>query len=393
MKYELNKFESLVENSLNLSGSKGEKLHATDFTEQKITADTEVVRIKKAFINEAFSLKKDEYVEKYIQQHQSSLIRLCNKLLQHISLAQFNVSHMQEKVNSLPDLCFYFYSKLEHILNFIEGHFTKYFNQNENIPASYRIIGQLEFRKKIKTLDNPKNCELIEIALYPIYKFINQNSPATYRNLIYLKELLKMMNDICPKCREMNFNCKLKNSLIYLNFNNFKFLTHLTLNITNDYQSEETATKQIEKISFYLKKLNQAQTKPGFALKTKQTSIKEQMITWLLEEMAFLEKRHQLSLNFQNTGKDDITKDFKLITELSVPQVAYFIRILVDTGVIQNKNHKELLTFFANYIKTKKTQNISPDSFRSKYYNVEESAKKVVRNLVIKLMNETQNRN
>ncbi|MCK5170776.1 MAG: hypothetical protein KAQ75_12940 [Bacteroidales bacterium] len=393
MKYELNIFESLVEKALNPSGSIGEKLHATDFTEQKTTADTEVVRIKKAFIDEAFSLERDKLVEKYIQQHQSSLIRLCNKLLQHISLAQFNVSHMQEKVYSLPDLCFYFYSKLEHILNFIEGYFTKYFNQDENIPASYRIIGQLEFRKKIKAFDFPEKCKLMEIALYPIYKFINQNSPVTYRNLIYLKELLKMITDICPKCKEMKPNCKLKNTLIYLNFNNFKFFTHLTLNITNDYQGEETASKQIEKISFYLKKLNQAQTKPDFALKTKQTSIKEQMITWLLEEMAFIEKRHQLTLNFQNGVKDDVTKDFKLITDLSVPQVAYFIRILVETGIIQNKNHKELLTFFANYIKTKKTQNISPDSFRSKYYNVEESARKAVRDVVIKLVNETQNRN
>ena len=89
MKYELDKFESIIEIVLNPSDNQGEKLHARYFSEQKTTADKETERIKKAIIDEVFSLNKDKQVERYIQQHQSALIRLCNSLLKHISPEQF----------------------------------------------------------------------------------------------------------------------------------------------------------------------------------------------------------------------------------------------------------------------------------------------------------------
>lgn len=390
MKYELDKFESLIEIVLNPSDNQGEKLHARNIAEKKITTDNETERIKKAIIDEVFSLNKDKQVERYIQQHQSALIRLCNSLLKHISPKQFKTSLKEANVKTIPGLCFYIYFKLEHILNFIESYFTKYFNQDEKIPTSYRIIGQLEFREKIKTIDHQKKCELMEIALYPIQEFISQNSPITYRNLIYLKELFNEIKTVCPKCNEKKYYCRLRCNLIYLNFNSYKFFTHLTIHIKNEFQKEESLTKQVEIVSFHLKKLNQAQIKPNFAYKPNHTSIKEQLTNWILEEMAFIEKKHQLTLKFPNANIDEINSRFKLITNLSVSQVAYFIRILVETGVIQNKNPRELIYFFASHIKTKKTENISPESFRNKYYGTEESAKEVVREMIIKLMNETQ---
>jgi hypothetical protein len=185
-------------------------------------------------------------------------------------------------------------------------------------------------------------------------------------------------------------DCKLGCSLIYLNFNSFKYFTFLTTVVKEDVSKEKEITKQIERLSFHLKKLNQAHSKPNYVFKPKQESIKEQVSSWILEELAHLEKIHQLSMKFPQGTIGELDKNFKLSTELSVPQVAYFIRILVETGFIQNRNQKEVITFFDKHIKTRRAEKISTSSLHSKYYNIEEGTKESIRELVIKLLNETQ---
>jgi hypothetical protein len=67
---------------------------------------------------------------------------------------------------------------------------------------------------------------------------------------------------------------------------------------------------------------------------------------------------------------------------MSVSQFAYFIKTLTETGVIQNKNVSELIRFLAKFVKTKRSENISYESFRIKYYNAEDNTKGAVRNLL-----------
>ena len=390
MKYELKKIDALIDSLLNQSKDENNDIHQSDIDSIVSEVNEETERIKKSFSEQLFSLKNDKQIERYIQQHQSSLIRICDSLVYHIATENFNRKKKATKIGSLPELYFYIYAQLEEILSYIERYFGKYFNQDEPIPTSYRIIAQMEFQEKLSHIQKPEKCEIFNIALYPIQDFINQNSNIPFKKLIYLKELFKEISSKCVKCKEQKIDCKLSCSLIYLNFNSFKYFSHLTSIIKEDLQREDELAKQIEILSFHLKKLNQAHSKPNFSFKPKQDSIKEQVGNWILEEMSHLEKIHQLTLKFPKETLPEFGVSFKLATKLSVPQFAYFIRILVETGIIQNKNQKDVITFFANHVKTKKAENISVASFHSKYYNIEESTKDFIRKLVINLLKETQ---
>lgn len=390
MRYELTIVESLIEKLLDPELNKEVKPVVLDFKSLESEIAIEISNIKQNFVNVVFKLKKDKQIERYIQQHQSALIRLSNLLIKQISPSQFKKYSQVQKINSITELYFYFYSELEKLLSYIENYFSKYFNQNEKIPTSYQIIGQLEFREKLKKIESYNTCLLLNIATHPIYEFVEQNKPISFQKLIYLKELIKEIQCSCSNCKEVREDCKLSCSLIYLNFNSYIYFTHLTKIIKSDLKKEEQLTKQIEKLSFHLKKLNQVQTKPNISFKVKQASIKQQVGNWILEEMAHLEKVYQLTLKFPKANIDDLIGQFKLSTGFSVAQMAYFLRILVDTGIILNKNHKEVITFFADHLQTKKTETISSDSLRSKYYNVEDTTKDFVREKVIELLNETQ---
>jgi hypothetical protein len=79
--------------------------------------------------------------------------------------------------------------------------------------------------------------------------------------------------------------------------------------------------------------------------------------------------------------------DFKLNFDLSVSMLAYMFRAFTETGVIQNKNASELIRFLTKYAKTKRSESISYESFRIKYYSVESGTKDAVKKMLQSIIN------
>ena len=130
---------------------------------------------------------------------------------------------------------------------------------------------------------------------------------------------------------------------------------------------------------------------PDFIYKPERKPLNEQLLSWLMEEIAYLEKSQELSPGIEIENKEPFNENFKIITSHSVSQVAFLLKLLVDIGAILNKNQKELIRLVASIVKTQQTEHISPESLRTKYYNVDESTVDAVRDTIIKLLNETNN--
>jgi hypothetical protein len=153
---------------------------------------------------------------------------------------------------------------------------------------------------------------------------------------------------------------------------------------------ENTLCGQIEKLCYHLKEINQIPINSEFIYKPERKSLNEQLITWLIEEITYLEKRQELSnLIVEDSNTSTIKKDFKITTSYSVSQVAFFLKLLVKVGAITNKNQRELLRFFASNMKTRQTEHISSESLRAKYYHIDDTAIEAVKALIINMLNET----
>jgi hypothetical protein len=120
-------------------------------------------------------------------------------------------------------------------------------------------------------------------------------------------------------------------------------------------------------------------------------SVKDAISEWISEEIIFLEKKVQL-LSPVNEQIKVVQNNFKLLTDLSVPQYALFLRLINENGIIKNKNTKELLRFYSQHTQTKKVLNISSDSLYVKYYNVSETDRQVVKSYIIKILNQLNNK-
>lgn len=71
---------------------------------------------------------------------------------------------------------------------------------------------------------------------------------------------------------------------------------------------------------------------------------------------------------------------------MSVAQAAYLVKVFIETKLILNHNITELLKFLSRFLITKRSESISYDSLRSKYYNVELTTRESVRSILLKMI-------
>jgi hypothetical protein len=361
----------------------------TQFSEL-LTNESE--RIKKRLVKQVFSIAKDKQVERFIQNHHQLLIAIIDKLMSQLPESKrVEVFNLEEPSSQKLRIA---YVALESLLAFVEKHFSRYIDLSAKIPESYRVITSKDFSEKLPQLirvlkEKGLKGSVIKPLLESFNDFIEDKElKISFRKLIYLKELYNEIAELSEsELGAKDLDRQVCISMIYINYNTPKFLNHCARIIKESYQAKASLSEQLEKLSHYLKLINQQQEKPGFSYKHSQKSLKAQLTEWVIEEIIFLERKQQLSFSFKVDKTETLRrKDFKIHTESSVPQVAYFVRILMETGLIKNQSTIDVIRFFSSHISTSRTETISPDSFRSKFYNTEHAAKEAVKEDVLKLL-------
>jgi len=135
-----------------------------------------------------------------------------------------------------------------------------------------------------------------------------------------------------------------------------------------------------------LKFYNQFQTKPQFELNPSTQAVKEICINWLEIELCFLEKQTQPDQIPVGVTKQ-INKNIPIETSLSVYELSFIIKILIDHGAIKNQSYRNLTQLAALYFKTKRSENISGESLRTKSYNHNRQTIQKVKDFLIDLHN------
>ena len=202
----------------------------------------------------------------------------------------------------------------------------------------------------------------------------------SYRELYYLKELQREILLLADR-KETD----IINLLIYLNFNCIRFFNYYILQLVE--LTKDIDTGLIEFYSLQLKIVNQLPVKPGFIFKVQLPFIRDQIGTWVTEELYFLEKRHQLNALISDSKNEEPAFTPKVQTSLSVAHLSLGLKLLMDAGVITNRNPTELMRMVARNFSTEKRESISENSLRNKVYNIESGTVEGMKEVIIRLMN------
>lgn len=395
MNYELQFFDAKLKDTSDLLLLSDAHLFPEKFSIWKHAIKIETERIKSEITKNVFGISKEKIVERYIQHHQSKIIFLSDlafkREFENLPIELTNYNLHTDLVEKYFDSV---YNYLVELLSFIEKHFSKYFDQDSTIPDAYRNFMKADLKQlvvDIKTnLSDKKIPEhLIDLMTHPLSSFFAGNQTASFRSLLYIKAYMAELNELVnSNIRGLQFEKETIRISFYLNFNSYKSYSFICKKITSHYLAKSSLSKQIECLMIFSKAVYHSPEKPGLIYNHSRISLKTYILDWIQSEINFLKSKHQLSLNFPDTlAKENIgSQNLKVPVNLSVAQLAFSIKALVDCNVIKTTNTSELLRFFAQNFSTPYSEYISDESLRNKYYNAErgtiQSMEKILKQLM-----------
>ncbi|MGC3947969.1 MAG: hypothetical protein QM762_26250 [Chryseolinea sp.] len=385
IQYELFAYEQLVA-SIDSSGTA-----LTDSTDMTVFSDSvqiEVAKVKNRLISEVLAFDNERHLERYIQYHQQALVRLMDEML----LRSRNAT--REKRERFA-LC---YNGVEGLLTFVEGYFAKYFNQDGKAPTAYASIVQNDIGLHFQDISDKLyelNAEegLAESVLHALKKVVegDVDKEISYRKVFFAREVQKELGRLLKRVQvesfdQLDINEELRQIVYYLNYNSFRAFSYHENYIGVILSETDSRDEMIERLSFVLKKVNQARVKPGVAYNTQAPALKDQLSGYIIEEIEHLQRLGRLG-QATTSRAAETHKHFKVHVEMSVAQIALFVRVLVESKIIKSENVTELLRFLSSILVSKRKDDISFDSLRAKYYNIEQSTKETVRSILGTLVN------
>ncbi len=321
-------------------------------------------RLKKA----TYSFAKEIHRKLYIQQHQFAITQLKNLLMDYLSPR--NAKELAERPGDSKIEMIYKRSLaiMQELLTFIKEEFPEYFNYNAKIPESKLLQIRRRLKRRLaelkKKLSTPGNdAALIELVIQTITTHCNNETcqPLTYSRWQYLKELMTSLERMRPGEGYDSHYPSLIVQLVYMNFNATEFKNYFVKLIHAEINVGASLLEKIEIISFHHKEISQLPIKQDMALTPSLPSVQLDLVTWLFNEMAHLEKKQTLGIvapmEFKDKEKTD--KEKGIYSLYTIEEMGLLLRALQETELIRNKNMKQAAQSMAEHWHSKHKENIS----------------------------------
>ena len=344
---------------------------------------------------QTFNFKSNKLVEQFIFKKQNAIESIKNRIIKEIAPGTINnIYEISENISKCDGFKALFIN-LEKLSRFIEKDYSKFLNPDAFI--SYKTIHYDEnnilpkVNAFLEVLINSKiSLDLFKIINKPLIKISGPSIDCnvTVSEYKYLSKFITVTyNELLQQNKEVTQN-QLEDWLLEFNFNATEMIMYFQSKITHQIDNAINNNERLEVLNFQIKKFNQLHSKIEQRLHNKLPLIKSNMVKWLKDERSYIKSKMETISSVPTTVADKIKG--KLQLEFSVAQISYFFGLLIQSGIIKPTNQREVFRFIADNFKTQFTDNISSDSINSKFYNIEASTKKVIREKLIEMLNLTK---
>lgn len=392
MEYELKDLEQMIMVELNpkklIVGT-----HSRDFFRDcMMQVGKQAVRVRQQMTDAAISLESDSRIAMYFRQHQYGLTRLADTIFEYQQMNTVTRLYKSGNKPSLKELYFKLAETIASNLQYMKERFSIYFDLNAKITDEQKLILTKEIKGNLKLIEARLRSlgiadALIEICCNAIMETTELLNGINYNDCAYLHLLQKGLLNFSTAGKINNANEDLCSYLISINFNDIRFFNFYILQLKDNCKACTTAIDIIEFHSLKLKLINQLPITPGLAFKPALPNIKEQIGSWICEELYFIEKREALRLSTTDVDGKPLPKEAKVHTSLSVAHLSLAVKLLIDARLITNKNSSELMRMVARNFRTDRREEISEDSLRNKSYNFESGTVEKMKDVIIGLIN------
>ena len=314
----------------------------------------------------------------YVQVNQAMLIRLLNKL--------YSYSQTPGLTEKVKDLYGTISQHVETALHFIEDLFGNYFDRNEKVPIGYLMTSTGEMGRQLEFLeDSLKISQVIDAPLQSILinnfnQFrLSTNAQPSYLQLTYQKHLInELLTD-----GALTSEHSIREVLFYFNFNNDDYVAYLYNQLNALSETRVTKKEKIVALRFEQKSMNQLRTKLNCCYSANMPSLKEQVNSWIEEEIKFLEIE-SVPESSPKTGNEP---DEKIHTSLSVAKLALLLRLMVIDKIIANRVVTHVLRIATKTFTTLQKESVAFGSMETKYHNPDRGTISAVKDMLFRWIN------
>lgn len=334
--------------------------------------------IRKDIKASAFSLESDEAITTYIRKNQRELNNFSAAVYERGQFTDSELKSLQGTTTLIKDLYILLYARIHSLLRFLEKNYAPYLDPSSPIPyksaqlESYNI--RIRARNIARKLSEAKvDSTLIHVLSHALSTGIQSSiqSRPTYSQINYLEIVTSKLAELTEQ-NEID-EAEIIRLMIKFNYNHPEAFKYIVQYVHRD--SENLTTSEIRD---HTKWIYQIQTMNDMVFDRRFNDLKTSILDWLNTEWEFS------SDPIYNIPEKESAK---ILLGLSVGQLALFIRLLTESGIITTTNQQLVLRAFAGITSTPHAAYISVNSLQNKYYQQDSSTVREVRYKLIEMLN------
>ena len=335
-------------------------------------------KIRKRLKLVTYGFLKEKHKRIYIQQHQSAIIRLLDRIVNY--LYPKDIGHMLEQKTDTPVEKLYkrVFGSCRELLDYIQETFPEYFSHDLKIPDFLLMQSQLQWEFRLSSirrqLQKIKADKKLVQLLFSILSNICDHTNCislSYRTHTYINDLLSGLENI-KEVKNTNNSCPpLNRLLVSLDFNETGFKDYLVEMICENVNIAKTVKEKIDRLSFYYKEIGQMHRKPGVSFHHGVRSVKDDLKEWLAREIRYLEKSENLGIIVPARFHDSPQYKRGIWYTYTIEELALLQRIQHEANYITNSNIIAMMEDLSKIAHTATQHNISYKNLKNLFYNID----------------------
>ncbi len=350
----------------------------------------EAARLRRVVPGSALQQPDAAAVTRYVQQHQRELQGLLAHARRQLAPAHTTACYDAPRAYSLTEVYQLFYVELEKLLAHFEQAFPDHLNLTVPLTYRRRVLAladvQLPLAAVLQALHGAEAlperlrtllCECLNRLLITV-----QETDLSYQDLLYPRLLLRELHGRLQRgwaLTPQTLTCL----LLRFNFNSLSFFGFLTSHLRAEAEAAgPNPADRLPIVLLHLKLYRQLQPATDVCYAPLLPPLRTQMVNWLKEERAYL----NLQVEALAVSPAPSIGAPRILTPLSVAQMAHLLRMLYEAGVFGQANQRDLFRLLSANFRTARQEQISEKSLADKYYNAEESTRQAVEKIVVKML-------
>lgn len=350
--------------------------------------DEEVERIKIRMRRDTIHLGDGHDAAAYVELYKEALMQL----------AGLRYAAQWHERNSLtPGMVMvieFAFEALENLLLFLETSFAPFFDLDSRTPEVYLEAVSHEARLATDTLQNQLNAfacdaKLLNVVLLPFRQLANSRGQDTpYRKVSNLRFLRQELATILEQATAGTIDARLRTLLHSINFNYAEYFDYCTRDILQKLAGAEgSVQKQVGVLSEFKLYVE------GILVRTKLVfddypPLRQSLLTWVGSRLEDIERSRPAVVRAPQKSADTLklTVAEKILILMSSNEGAYFIQVLIRSGLIPEQYRSRLRVIFSANFLSKNGETLELENLRKKSNPDSTGVKKKVRAWLVKMI-------